>query len=94
MNMIVEKPKVVQFRNDKIQVKKNYPEMISRSELARRWGYSIGWIKKMTDREFDPLPMEKTAPTERGTKESVRIPFEVAMEWKERNTTKNYEVRA
>lgn len=31
--MIIEKPKVVQFRNDKIQVKKNYPEMISRSEL-------------------------------------------------------------
>nr|DAG08445.1 MAG TPA: Pyocin activator protein PrtN [Caudoviricetes sp.] len=92
--MIIEKPKVVQFRNEKIQAKKNYPEMISRSELARRWGVSIGTIKNWTDRPYDPLPMEMTSPTRIGTKEVVRIPFELAVEWKERNTNRNYEVKA
>lgn len=92
--MIIEKPKVVQFRNDKIQVKNNYPKMIKRSELAKLWGWSIGTVKNYTDREYDPLPMEKTTAPKPGQREIVQIPYEVAMEWKERNTTRNYEVRA
>lgn len=93
LKMINEKQNVVEFRKDKIAASKKTQEMISRSELARRWGYSIGTIKRYTDRSFDPLPMEKTAPTRPGTKEVCRIPFELAMEWKERNTSRNYEVR-
>jgi len=92
--MIIEKPKVVEFKSELPSKKKEHSEMISRSELARRWGVSIGTIKNWTDRPYDPLPMEMTSPTRIGTKEVVRIPFDLAVEWKERNTNRNYEVRA
>lgn len=92
--MIIEQPKIVEFRNDKISKRNKSQEMISRSELARRWGFSIGTIKRYTDRSYDPLPMEKTAPTRPGTKELCRIPYQLALEWKDRNTSTNYEVRA
>lgn len=92
--MQLEKPKVVQFKNDSSKLFVKKLEMISRAELGRRWGVSIVTIKRWTERSFDPLPMEKTTATEVGKKEVVRIPFELALEWKERNTSKNYEVRA
>ncbi|MGM0341631.1 hypothetical protein [Enterococcus sp. AZ007] len=92
--MIIERPNVVEFKSELPRKTEKQSEMISRSELARRWGVSIGTIKNWTDRPYDPLPMEKTTPTRIGTKEVVRIPFDLAVEWKERNTDRNYEVRA
>lgn len=89
--MQIERPKVVEFKNDRVRKSEKQNEMISRSELARRWGMSAVSIKRYTERDFDPLPMEKTSPTGEGKKEIVRIPLELAIEWKARNTNKNYQ---